>query len=841
MKKKNKRLLIILLLIVICSIGGAYAFFYYYQEQSDLNVITLGDIKFYFRELISNDTNNITPMSDDEARNGHYLGQVLGEEFSVHYTENDDVFLLQAINDYEDQDIEYKIILEHNDDIAGKTRMNDWDIVFDVLETDSNGSRYLVKGEGYSNFDGLCIYTGRIGHSENFIDKYITIRSWVNENTLFSNSNPYSEYDGTEDLFYGYRVKVIAELKEPIKKACSIMWDMDDTLGVTYSNYAECDNYSGLISLLTDYNTADWDNVKSLKVNYDLNDTNIDFDFYTWGNGSTTYMSNLVNFDMSGLNMKNIKHFNIYNAYRVENIVGLNTVNTNSLTGMIRSFSNGINESTMDAMKVIKINNWNFSRINSMDSAFFRTSAYIINLPKNLSGNRISFANTFRSSNVRYLDFSTWNISGTNMGYTFKSTKYLDQVDLSSFIGNDITSIRYLFQDSNVSHINFGNLTTYSLTAADYAFAKTPRLTSLDLSSFDFSSVTECNNMFSDTESLSIVYSNSSTNFNRCTTSTNMFTNSGLVGELGSKVTSSAVDKTYAHVDSTSSPGYFTSGNDDYCYIYYSFDDTTNYDHMVECTGLNDIWNKLGFMGGNLENVGNIKSLKLIYRNRSGNDYPFQYSNSLLSGMENSLVRIDLSDFDTSEFSSLSSLFGYFTKLESVNLSGLDTRNVDSLSMMFYNCSKLTEIDLSSFNTVNVVAVDGMFCGCTNLKRIIGTLNMRFVTGFSNMFKGCKNLEYVDLSGFNALISIGIGMFSGCDKLKVIDLSNMYFDDIQDVSNMFETVNSTALKVIYVNNSVPSYVYGDSTFKNRTTLKNYNSGNYSGDYFKISGCLDLLT
>ena len=63
---------------------------------------------------------------------------------------------------------------------------------------------------------------------------------------------------------------------------------------------------------------------------------------------------------------------------------------------------------------------------------------------------------------------------------------------------------------------------------------------------------------------------------------------------------------------------------------------------MVECTGLNDIWNKLGFMGGNLENVGNIKSLKLIYRNRSGNDYPFQYSNSLLSGMENSLVRIDL-------------------------------------------------------------------------------------------------------------------------------------------------------------------------------------------------------
>ena len=108
----------------------------------------------------------------------------------------------------------------------------------------------------------------------------------------------------------------------------------------------------------------------------------------------------------------------------------------------------------------------------------------------------------------------------------------------------------------------------------------------------------------------------------------------------------------------------------------------------------------------------------------------------------------------------------------------------------------------------------------------------------------------LDLDGSGkSNIDSGIGFFDhmleGFAKHGFFDLNLQCDGDIHvDGHHTVEDcgiVLGQAIKVIYVNNSVPSHVYGDSTFKNRTTLKNYNSGNYSGDYFKISGCLDLLT
>ena len=50
-----------------------------------------------------------------------------------------------------------------------------------------------------------------------------------------------------------------------------------------------------------------------------------------------------------------------------------------------------------------------------------------------------------------------------------------------------------------------------------------------------------------------------------------------------------------------------------------------------------------------------------------------------------------------------------------LDLSSFDTRNVTSMEKMFSCCHSLTQLDLSSFNTQNVTSTERMFSGCGSL------------------------------------------------------------------------------------------------------------------------------
>ena len=87
------------------------------------------------------------------------------------------------------------------------------------------------------------------------------------------------------------------------------------------------------------------------------------------------------------------------------------------------------------------------------------------------------------------------------------------------------------------------------------------KATSIDLSSFDTSNVTNMSEMFYSNPNLKTIYASDMFNTNAVTSSTNMFYNTTrLVGGAGTTYNSSYVDKTYARIDGgTSSPGYFTA------------------------------------------------------------------------------------------------------------------------------------------------------------------------------------------------------------------------------------------------------------------------------------------
>ena len=73
------------------------------------------------------------------------------------------------------------------------------------------------------------------------------------------------------------------------------------------------------------------------------------------------------------------------------------------------------------------------------------------------------------------------------------------------------------------------------------------------------------------------------------------------------------------------------------------------------------------------------------------------------------------------------------------------------MTAMFQSCFELIYLDLSNFDTSNVTSIRYMFGECHKLKEVKGikTFNTVKVTKIDAMFKLCNELEYLDLSNFD--------------------------------------------------------------------------------------------
>ena len=63
-------------------------------------------------------------------------------------------------------------------------------------------------------------------------------------------------------------------------------------------------------------------------------------------------------------------------------------------------------------------------------------------------------------------------------------------------------------------------------------------------------------------------------------------------------------------------------------------------------------------------------------------------------------------------------MFYYCSSLTTLDLSSFNTSNVTNMSSMFNYCSSLTTLDLSSFNTSNVTSMSSMFSFCSSLTNV---------------------------------------------------------------------------------------------------------------------------
>ena len=112
----------------------------------------------------------------------------------------------------------------------------------------------------------------------------------------------------------------------------------------------------------------------------------------------------------------------------------------------------------------------------------------------------------------------------------------------------------------SLKNVDLSQFSTHNVTSMKKMFLECAALTILDLSSFDTNRVDITEEMFKDCTELTKIYASSRFDVSSALASSDMFTGCAkLKGGAGTEYNASNVDKTYACIDSTDSPGYFTA------------------------------------------------------------------------------------------------------------------------------------------------------------------------------------------------------------------------------------------------------------------------------------------
>lgn len=155
----------------------------------------------------------------------------------------------------------------------------------------------------------------------------------------------------------------------------------------------------------------------------------------------------------------------------------------------------------------------------------------------------------------------------TNMAGMFALCISLTDLDLSNFNTSKVTDMSGMFYGhgailslSNIKNLNISSFDTSNVTDMSYMFYANNQLKNLDISNFDTSNVTNIARIFSRCTNLTTIYASNKFNTSNVASSTDMFYNCPkLVGGNGTAYNSSYIDKTYARIDASGTPGYFTS------------------------------------------------------------------------------------------------------------------------------------------------------------------------------------------------------------------------------------------------------------------------------------------
>ena len=170
-------------------------------------------------------------------------------------------------------------------------------------------------------------------------------------------------------------------------------------------------------------------------------------------------------------------------------------------------------------------------------------------------------------------------------------------------------------------------------------------------------------------------------------------------------------------------------------------------------------------------------------------NYMFRYNTNLTSIS---------CEWDTSNVTTMYTMFHNCSNLNSLDVSNWDTSNVTSMTNTFNGCSSLTLLDINNWDTSNVTNMQNMFRYCTLTSLDVSNWNTSNVTNMSGMFYNCINLTSLDVSNWNtSRVTDMHGMFQYCSSLTSLDISNW---DTSNTETIHALLYNTALYTINISN-----------------------------------------
>ena len=153
----------------------------------------------------------------------------------------------------------------------------------------------------------------------------------------------------------------------------------------------------------------------------------------------------------------------------------------------------------------------------------------------------------------------------------------------------------------------------------------------------------------------------------------------------------------------------------------------------------------------------------------------------------NNIAEIDLSNFDTSEVTSMVGMFYECRNLENINFENVNTSSVTDMSKMFQYCDRLTELDLTMFETHKLKTMDNMFFEAYSLNYLqITSFDTSQVTSMECTFYGMESLLSLDVSNFNTSKVTNMKLlFGSCLFLSSLNLSNFDTSKVENMDGMF--------------------------------------------------------
>ena len=289
--------------------------------------------------------------------------------------------------------------------------------------------------------------------------------------------------------------------------------------------------------------------------------------------------SQITTLDASSFNTsKVINMMGMFSDSQIE-ALDLSNFDTSNVTNMKKMFyysnATSLDVSNFDTSKVVdmssmfvlskatelNLSSFNTSSVTNMEDMFNSSKASMLNLSSFDTSKVINMKSMFYSCEATSLDVSSFDTgSVTNMNRMFSSSK-ATSLDLSSFDTSSVTDMSNMFFGSEATVITgLNNFNTSKVTTMESMFSIS-KASILDLSSFDTSKVTNMEDMFWYAK-VKTIYASDKFLTDNVTSSTSMFYKStNLVGGAGTVYNSSYTDKTYARIDKSGTPGYFTLKN----------------------------------------------------------------------------------------------------------------------------------------------------------------------------------------------------------------------------------------------------------------------------------------